>query len=62
VRPSSDVIRYKAGDEIRVHCEYNNTTGRELSFGQEMCLAFGQTIDSDGIGNVACDGGKWTTF
>ncbi len=62
IRSVNDVIRYKAGDEIRVRCEYDNTTGKELSFGQEMCLAFGMTIDADGIGNVACDGGKWTTF
>jgi hypothetical protein len=62
IREVSQAIRYKAGDEIRVHCEWNNDTGKEMSFGQEMCLAFGQTIDNDGIGNVACDGGQWTSF
>lgn len=62
VRDVSQAIQYKAGDELRVHCEWNNDTGKELSFGQEMCLAFGQTLDNDGIGNVACDGGQWTSF
>jgi hypothetical protein len=50
------------GDSVDVHCEWNNTTNRDLSFGFEMCVAFGQFVDDAGLGNWACDGGTWTAF
>ena len=43
-------------------CEYNNTTDHALGFGLEMCVAFGQTIDVEALGNIACDAGNWTEF
>ena len=51
-----------AGDKVDVHCEWDNDTGRELSFGFEMCVSFSQFVDDQGLGNVACDGGNWTDF
>jgi len=62
IKPVEQAMTLKAGDKMQVHCEWNNDSGGELSFGQEMCLAFGQTLDNNGIGNVACDAGQWTTF
>lgn len=50
------------GDTVDVHCEWNNDTGRNLSFGFEMCVAFGQFVDDGDRGNWACDGGSWTDF
>jgi hypothetical protein len=52
----------RAGDEIHVQCRWNNTTDHDLPFGLEMCVAFGQTVDGAGIGNLLCDGGNWGTF
>lgn len=52
----------EAGDAIDVHCEWNNDTDKVLNFGFEMCVGFGQFVDDEGLGNVACDGGNWTTF
>lgn len=51
-----------AGDKIDVRCEWFNDTDRVLPFGFEMCVAFGQFVDANGIGNIACDGGNWTDF
>jgi hypothetical protein len=62
IKPENEAYQFHQGDKVKVHCEWDNDTGRELSFGQEMCLAFGQTIDDDGIGNVACDAGEWTDY
>ena len=33
------------GDSVDVHCEWNNDSGKDLLFGSEMCVAFGQYID-----------------
>jgi hypothetical protein len=52
----------KAGDQIDVSCEWNNTENRVLPFGFEMCVAFGQFIDDQGLGGWACDHGGWTEF
>jgi hypothetical protein len=52
----------KTGDSVKVHCDWNNTSGMNLTFGIEMCVAFGEAIDSQGIGNVDCDKGQWGTF
>ena len=52
----------KKGDQIKVHCEWQNDTGKTLSFGAEMCVMFAQTVNRDGAPNIACDGGEWTDF
>jgi hypothetical protein len=51
-----------AGDKMQVHCEWNNDTDRTLSFGFEMCVAFGMTIDEQGYGSLACNRGTWGPF
>jgi hypothetical protein len=53
---------FHKGDQMKVHCEYNNTTGAPITFGAEMCVAFAQTIDNAGVGNMACDSGSWGPF
>jgi hypothetical protein len=50
------------GDELDVDCSWNNTEGRVLPFGFEMCVVFGQFVDDQGIGSWACDGGRWVEF
>jgi hypothetical protein len=52
----------KAGDNMHVHCEWNNTTNMPLTFGLEMCVGFYQTVDNAGLGNMDCDNGQWGTF
>ena len=49
------------GDQIAIHCEWNNTAGMVLSFGFEMCVAFANYIDASDQGNWAYDGG-WGPF
>ena len=51
-----------AGDKIDVGCTWNNTEGRPLTFGFEMCVAFGQYIDVAAKGGVACNTGDWIPF
>lgn len=50
------------GDELDIECNWNNDTGRNLPFGFEMCVAFGQFVDDTNMGNIACDGDHWTDF
>lgn len=50
------------GDEVDVHCEWNNDSGMVLPFGFEMCVAFGEFVDDQNEGSWACDGGNWTSF
>ncbi|HEY5928285.1 MAG TPA: hypothetical protein VIV11_41640 [Kofleriaceae bacterium] len=50
------------GDQVDVNCTWNNDEGRSLPFGFEMCVAFGQTVDVEGRGSWACNGGQWHTF
>ena len=59
--PSKPVV-FAKGDHVKVHCEWNNTASKELTFGLEMCVFFAQTIDDVGQGNLACDAGNWTGF
>ena len=33
-----------AGGGFKFTCEWNNTTGKQMTFGMEMCVAFAQTI------------------
>jgi hypothetical protein len=50
------------GDTVEVGCTWNNTEGRVLPFGFEMCVAFGQFIDDAGVGSIACNTGSWIPF
>ena len=50
------------GDKVDVNCTWNNDEGRSLPFGFEMCVAFGQTVDTEARGSWACNGGNWHTF
>jgi hypothetical protein len=50
------------GDQIHVHCDYNNTTNAPLTFGAEMCVSYAQTVDKAQVGNMACDQGQWGPF
>ena len=52
----------KKGDQLITRCEWNNNTGKPLTFGLEMCVTFGQTINSENLENLACDKGDWTPF
>jgi hypothetical protein len=59
--PSQPLV-VQPGDKVHVHCDWDNTAGRTLDFGFEMCVAFGETVDDQGLGNIACDGGDWGDF
>ncbi len=61
-RDPNEPYLLKAGDTLSVHCDFNNTTSNDLTFGLEMCVLFGQTVDVDGQGNIDCDGGSWGAF
>jgi len=61
-REVTDPFALRTGDEIHVHCDWNNTGTDTLTFGMEMCGAFGATIDSQGIGNLACEAVAWGHF
>lgn len=50
------------GDQIDVSCTWNNDEGRNLPFGFEMCVVFGQFVDEAGLGSKACDNAHWTDF
>jgi hypothetical protein len=50
------------GDQLHVHCDYNNTTSGPLTFGMEMCVGFAMTVDTGNVGNIACDAGQWGAF
>jgi hypothetical protein len=50
------------GDKVDVRCTWDNDQNRDLTFGFEMCVAFGQFVDDAGQGSWACDGGSWSVF
>lgn len=60
--PSSDALLFRQGDTLRIRCTWNHTTGKTLSFGQEMCVASGQFADHNRAGNRVCLGGHWSHF
>ena len=57
-------LMLSTGDTIKVHCQWNNTTRKTLTFGFEMCVGFGQYVDDTGLGNQAWDGASssWGSF
>ena len=59
--PTQPYVIHK-GDQLHVHCDYDNTTGKQLTFGPEMCVAYAQTVDTGNLGNLACDSGQWGPF
>jgi hypothetical protein len=59
--PTQPYVLHK-GDQLKVHCDYDNTTNAPLTFGAEMCVAFAQTVDDAGLGNMACNAGQWGAF
>ncbi len=59
--PARPLMLY-AGDQVDTNCSWNNDTGRNLNFGFEMCVTFGQFVDDKNQGSWACDDGHWTDF
>jgi hypothetical protein len=59
--PSAPLLA-TAGDSIDMSCEWNNTTGRVLDFGFEMCVFFTATVDDNNAPNIDWDNGSWGTF
>lgn len=55
-------LQLSAGDSIDIHCQWNNDSGRDLNFGLEMCVAFSYTVDTTGLGSLACNAGEWGPF
>jgi hypothetical protein len=62
VTDPSTPFMFAQGDQVKLHCEWNNDSGHDLSFGLEMCVAFAQTVNPDDKPNVSCDKGNWGTF
>ncbi len=60
--PIEQPLLMKAGDQVKVHCEWDNTTDKPMTFGMEMCVAFGNTINAEERENIACDNGEWVEF
>jgi hypothetical protein len=60
--PLEAPLSLAAGDQVKVHCDYDNDTGNPIYFGLEMCITFGQFIDDQGIGGFECDNGHWGPF
>ncbi len=58
----SQPMTVKSGDKLQVHCEFDNDSGRVLDFGFEMCVAYAQFVDADGLGSWACNNNHWDTF
>lgn len=61
-RPLDQPMELGVGDQVKVHCEWDNPTSKPLTFGMEMCVAFGNTINAEQRENIACDNGEWTAF
>lgn len=45
----------RKGDTVRLTCQWENTTNEAVGFPREMCIFFGNTIDS----NYFCANGNW---
>jgi hypothetical protein len=62
VQDLSKPYMFEPGDKVHVQCDYMNTTKSSLPFGAEMCLFVAFTIDSNNLGNMACDQGTWGPY
>jgi hypothetical protein len=58
----SKPFMFNAGDKLHIQCDYMNTTGAEMTFGDEMCVMANYTVDPANVGSMACDGGQWGSF
>lgn len=58
----STPFMFNPGDKIHVECDYLNTTGSALTFGNEMCVLNAFTVDSKNLGDWDCNGGTWSKF
>lgn len=61
-KPPTAPFMFNVGDKLHVECDYQNTTGAEMTFGAEMCVLNGFTVDTANLGNWDCNGGQWSTF
>jgi hypothetical protein len=55
-------FQFAKGDALDIHCEWNNDTTSDLTFGNEMCVFYAQIIDTNKLGNIDCDNGEWGQF
>ena len=53
---------FNTGDKIHIECDYMNNTGAAMTFGDEMCVMAAFTVDTNNLGNIACDGGQWGPY
>jgi hypothetical protein len=53
---------FNPGDKIHVECDYLNTTGSPMSFGDEMCVLNAFTVDTKNIGAWDCNSGIWGKY
>jgi hypothetical protein len=58
----ADPLVLNTGDALDVHCEWDNDTGHDLTFGFEMCVGFGATVDDNNTGSWDCNAGSWGQF
>ena len=58
----SKAYAFHKGDQVHVHCDYDNTTSGNLTFGPEMCLFYAATVDPNLYGNLATDDGVWGPY
>ncbi|MGH7298207.1 MAG: hypothetical protein ACRELB_24925, partial [Polyangiaceae bacterium] len=58
VDPAQPMV-FNQGDKIHIQCDYLNTTGTPMTFGNEMCVFANFVVDPNAVGNMACDGGHW---
>jgi hypothetical protein len=59
--PAAPYAMHK-GDQVHVHCDYDNTSAQALTFGVEMCVSYAQTVDTAQAGNILCDLNQWSSF
>lgn len=56
--PLDKLLVIKKGDTVVTHCAWTNTTTRDLTFPDEMCVVFGFYIPGDGP-QVSCVDNNW---
>lgn len=58
--PASPLL-VKAGETLRTHCEWDNSTDKDLKFPDEMCIGFGFFLANGAdVKSPTCADGKWT--
>jgi hypothetical protein len=61
-RDPTDPFQFRTGDQVKIHCDWENTSAGPYAFGVEMCVAFAATINTDNRPDTMCDKGQWGTF